>query len=416
MVPRLGRLSRFVTRITKRELGTDFRVIKGQSTLQDQKRLGILCWIVIAGVLVCTLWPFDPFPANQVSWLPDSNGIRFGSHGVVFSKGPLLTEPTAGRGACTLEILLRPASVDGGYTILSIYAPGNPKRFRVRQWTDGLLVSRADLEAGQKAKTQKFDVDHAFQAGTLLLITMTAGPNGTIVYLDGRRARVLPKFAFTKGDISGQVVLGTSAVDYHPWHGEIRGLAMYGRELTSDEALRNYQEWTTRGDAGADLGAAIAKFPFTERTGTEIRNAVRSGPDLEIPRSFDVPHKPMLQSPREEFERSWAYLQDLVQNIAGFVPVGFLLCAYLGMTRDRKSAILYATLTGGLLSVAIETVQAYIPSRGSGITDVITNTLGTALGAVLARTNLVRAGLQGADCALAGLRRQASVPRRISDV
>ena len=397
MVPRLGRLSRFVTRITEREFGTDFRVIKGQSTLQDRKRLGILCGIVIAGVLFCTLWPFDPFPANQVSWLPDSNGLLFGSHGVVFSRGPLLAESTAGKEACTLEILLQPASVDGGYTILSVYTPENPKQFRVRQWADGLLVSRTDLEAGHIAKTQKFDVDHAVRAGKLSLITMTSGPNGTIVYLDGRRARVLPKFVFTKSDISGQVVLGTSAVDYHPWHGEIRGLAMYGRELTSDEVLRNYEEWSTRGVAGANLGADIASFAFTERTGAEIRNTVRSGPDLEIPRSFDVPHKPMLQSPREEFERNWAYLQDLVQNIAGFVPVGFLLCAYLGTTRDRRSAILFATLAGGLLSFAIETVQVYIPSRGSGITDVITNTLGTALGAVLARKNLVRAGIQGAD-------------------
>ena len=58
---------------------------------------------------------------------------------------------------------------------------------KVRQWTDGLLVSRSELVAGYKAKTQKFDVDHAFQAGKLLLITMTSGPNGTSIYLEETR-------------------------------------------------------------------------------------------------------------------------------------------------------------------------------------------------------------------------------------
>ena len=138
----------------------------------------------------------------------------------------------------------------------------------------------------------------------------------------------------------------------------------------------------------------IARYLFTERSGAEIRNTVRSGPDLEIPRSFDVPHKPMLQSPREEWEWNWAYLQDLLQNVAGFVPVGFLLCAYLGTTSERKSAISFATLAGGLLSVVIELTQAYIPSRGSGVTDIITNTLGTAIGATLASPNLVRIALR----------------------
>ena len=275
---------------------------KGQTTLEDQKRLGVLCGIIIIGVLFCTLWPFDPFPTNEVSWLPNSNGIRFGNHGIALSKSPLLAESTASKEPCSLEILLQPASTDGGYTILSFYTPDNPKQLRVRQWTDGLLVSRSELVAGYKAKTQKFDVDHAFQAGKLLLITMTSGPNGTSIYLEGRRTRVLPKFVFTKSDVTGQVVLGTSAVDYHPWSGEIRGLAIYSRELAPDEVFRNYQTWTAHDGVGEDVDGMIARYLFKERSGAEIRNMVRSGPDLEIPRSFDVPHKPMLQSPREEWE------------------------------------------------------------------------------------------------------------------
>ena len=77
-------------------------------------------------------------------------------------------------------------------------------------------------------------------------------------------------------------------------------------------------------------------------------------------------------------------------NIAGFVPLGLILCAYLAWTRNRWKAILISTLACGILSFTIELLQYYIPGRFSGMTDIITNTLGAALGAVLVETSVVR--------------------------
>jgi glycopeptide antibiotics resistance protein len=84
------------------------------------------------------------------------------------------------------------------------------------------------------------------------------------------------------------------------------------------------------------------------------------------------------------------YVIDVLLNIPGFIPLGFILCVYLSLVRTPWNAILSAALAGGILSFVIEVLQAYIPQRISGTTDIITNTLGTVLGAVLTRPRMVR--------------------------
>lgn len=359
--------------------------------MRQEKRLGILCGMVILAVLISTLWPFNFFPPNRVRWLPEANGIRFGGDGLVVSKAPLRAEGAEPKNSCSLELLLRPASIEGSYTILSFYAPNNPKRFLVRQWRDGLLVTHDVVDAQDTVKRAKFDVDHAFQEGKLLLLTMTSGPKGTVVYLNGSQAQVFSRFTISQSELSGQIVLGTSAVNYQPWPGEVRGLAIYSKEFTAAQVSRHYGNWIGgRGVDPPDLDGAIARYAFTEGAGRDIHNAIVSGPDLEIPKRFGVPHKALLESPVKEFEANWNYVYDLLRNIAGFVPLGFLVCAYWGWTRNRRQAMLYAMLTGGFLSLVIEVLQAYVPQRSSGTTDILTNTLGAALGAVLARPSMVR--------------------------
>ena len=46
--------------------------------------LRLLCVSVLAGILVAGLWPFHA-PRNDVAWLNDGNGLRFGRHGVMLS-------------------------------------------------------------------------------------------------------------------------------------------------------------------------------------------------------------------------------------------------------------------------------------------------------------------------------------------
>ena len=364
----------------------------------EKKCIGIFSVVAIAAVLFGTLWPFNPWPANKVTWLAAANGLRFGQSGVVLSEGPLQPrqENPSGK-SCSLELLLRPASVGVSDTILAFYVPNNPKQLLIRQWTDGLLVNHESVDANGKTRGIKFDVDHAFQAGKLLLVTMVFGPDATVVYRDGTQAQSFPRFTISPSEVSGQIVMGTSPVDYRPWLGEISGLAIYSRALSAAEVSRHYAQWTS-GDTSAppDLDGAIARYEFNERSGREVHSAVPSGPTLVIPASFNVPHKAMLTSAVKEFDPSRQYVGDVAENIAGFIPLGAIVCIYFSFTRPRPLAILYATMIGGVLSFVIEVLQAYIPRRVSGTTDIITNTLGALVGAAIVRPDWIRTVLRAA--------------------
>lgn len=342
---------------------------------------------------MATLWPFNPIPRNGVTWLEETAGIKFEGAGLVTSNESIRLPETNGKESYTLELLLRPASTRSVYTILAFDTPDPPKQLLVRQWKDSLLVTHDSSIESDRTQTIKFDVDHVFQTGRLVYVAISAGPYGTNVFIDGQFAKSFPRFSISKGDLSGKIILGTSPVTYQPWSGELRGLSIYSKELTPADAFRHYKEWMDP-HGHPDFQYAIARYAFAEGEGREVRNEVVSGPNLEIPWTFAIPHKGMLRSTAKEFKANWMYATDVLMNVAGFVPLGLIGCAYSSWVRRRWKAILFTTVACGILSLTIEVLQYYIPRRGSGMTDVVTNTFGAAIGALLLQIGPVRRALQ----------------------
>jgi len=93
--------------------------------------------------------------------------------------------------------------------------------------------------------------------------------------------------------------------------------------------------------------------------------------------------KPLLLAVWKEYSGDWGYWESVVLNIVAFVPFGFFVYTYLSLSPAPKNPLLVAIFLGGALSLIIEILQAYIPTRESGATDIITNTSGTAIGGML---------------------------------
>src|SRR5208283_4118982 len=87
----------------------------------------------------------------------------------------------------------------------------------------------------------------------------------------------------------------------------------------------------------------------------------------------------------EEFRSGAGFWKNALINIGGFIPFGFVFRAYLSSNRESRRVTLLTIGLGFLVSLTIEVLQGFLPTRQSGTADLITNTLGTAIGCGLYR-------------------------------
>src|SRR5215469_1073902 len=106
------------------------------------KLLGATCVLVLVVILVAGLWPFNPFPSNQVSWLSNQNGVRFGGRGIVISKKVFMTMVRPADAPSSLEIWMKPIKTmtASSRTLLTIYNLERHHQFRLAQYKDDLLL------------------------------------------------------------------------------------------------------------------------------------------------------------------------------------------------------------------------------------------------------------------------------------
>jgi len=351
----------------------------------EKKILTAICFGILCVMSIAAFWPFSFHPVNHVAWLSNENGLRFNGRGIVLSpKGFEFPEGQSLTGI-SLELWLESSQDKYSTALLSFSSAENPDQFRLRQACGSLLILQEPFATSRHSAMTSFWVRGAFQAHKRRFIAITSGTQGTAVYLNGIRAENVPTFKITSKDFSGRLIVGASSTAYDTWRGKFFGLAIFGHELAATQVSEHYQAWLTGQPYVLKSDQPAALYTFADRSGNTVHDEVIPGPDLVIPVSFSIQYKPFLKSPWREFYPNQAYFRDVLVNVAGFIPLGFFFCMLFSSSEASRKAMVATITLGALFSLTIEILQGFIPMRDSGTTDILTNTLGTALGIMLYR-------------------------------
>ena len=131
------------------------------------------------------------------------------------------------------------------------------------------------------------------------------------------------------------------------------------------------------------MTGVAAIYLFKENKGRVAHNEVDSATDLIIPERFFILHERFLEVPWNEYRPDVAFWKNVAVNLIGFVPLGFCFSVYFSSVRNTSPVALLTIALGFVVSLTIEILQAFLPTRDSGMTDLITNTLGTGVGVLL---------------------------------
>ncbi len=369
----------------------------------DKAPLGMLVGVtlvIVVGMLYFGVRLKGYRPVNGVEWSAAGEGLYFKRSAIAYTEDFFAAAQGAGArpAGLTIEMLLRVEDLSNASFryILSVHAGSDKRQLLIGQWRQWLMVMNGNDYDG-KQKVPKLSVDLGPVGVQPVWLSIVAGEGGTAVYVDGRlvKSNANLKLAYPNEGGRARLVLGNSVYAKHAWSGGIGGLAMYDLALEGSQVQAHYARWAA-GDGGFGLERAAAPkiiYRFDQSAdGRVINRAAGQAGDqasgryhLEVPALMKVLKKEFLQWPRFDSESRWYMGSDVVMNLIGFVPLGFMLIGLMDRMAKRggRSAWVVAVGVAFLFSLFLEVAQAWIPSRDSSLLDLMLNTAGAGVGAWL---------------------------------
>ena len=337
--------------------------------------LSLICLAISVGLLFAGLWPFRFRPANNVHWIVGSPGLRFDTYGIASGKEPLFAPggPVDLALPFTVRMEVRPREEPSGSLprILSAYDGEGRELFFLGQWKSELILRILKEERYFHVRSLETGAD-GLKKDVMHSIVVRSENHDLTLFVDGVPARARSGVDFSllsDKPIRAWMVLGNSPSGESPWRGDLLSLSFHPNALSP-------------GDIEPRATSPVIRYGFSEGNGAVCRGGADSRFDLVIPSVFRAPKRGILVPPWrvQKFDRS--FWKDVFVNILGFIPFGFAVYAWARNGGERKVAMAMGTalLLGTGISLFIELLQVYLPTRDSSLTDVINNVLGTYIG------------------------------------
>lgn len=347
----------------------------------NRRLLPLICLALSLGLLFAGLWPFRFWPTNNVHWIGGEHGLRFDKYGIVFGKEVFFSPGGAVDLALpfTIQMEIRPREEpsDSLPRILSAYDAQGRELFFLGQWRSELILQILQDERLFHLRYRETGADGLHKDVTRSIVVRSDNHVLTL-FVDGVAAKTMSGVDFSllsDKRVPAWIILGNSPSGESPWRGDLRSLSFYQQALSPS-------------DIESRRTPPVLRYGFSEGSGAVCRDGADSRYDLVIHSVFQAPRKGILVPPWRVQKYDRSFWKDVFVNILGFIPFGFAVYAWLRKNGERKSAaaMIIAILLGAGISLFIELLQVYLPTRDSSLTDVINNVLGTYIGAGLFQT------------------------------
>jgi hypothetical protein len=333
----------------------------------------LLAWLTL--YLVVGLWPFNFHQSNLIQ-TSDDEGLSFRPPSTVYTSMP--TPKLLGVHEFTIITEIKPGE-------RPFRALGTIVIYGTSRRDYGFLLDERGESFMFHLATDAFslEIPKVFQPGVWKRIMISGADDSVRCYVDGilRGSAKREQGVSLTGQDAAPIVFGSEANGDFFWEGNIRAFSLYAGALKPEGPMH-----VMSSDAA---GPALLQYAFNSPTGSQVPDlGFGNAAPLTIPEPFMPYHRVVLRSLSQYFGSARLYLSDIVINIFFFIPGGYLWVLILrrrGM--GPLAAVFFSTAAVCYISMGVEFLQAFVPTRNSSAVDVLNNTFGGFLGAVLAQFN-----------------------------
>ncbi len=327
--------------------------------------------------------------SNNATLVSNPNDIRFGMHGIAYTNFLRLRRKVL-INSFAIEIAFKPRlSKLGRFGFLLMFHNGDDNRqFIVAQWHSWIIVMNGN-DYDHSRKTPRISVNLNPGSQDIRFLTINSDQEGTSIYLDGKHVKTMNDLRLIiPQDPKTRLILGNGADGRHPWQGTIYGLAFFDHALGNNQIQAHFRSWQrNRNFLFAEKERPVILYLFDEKLFGKIADHGSACAHLEIPSSMHVIKKRFLMGDWHRTAKNDGFLQDALLNLLGFVPLGFVFTFTFSKAGSGlgKHAVLLTFALGISVSLLIEILQVWIPTRSSDVFDLFFNTIGLLIGIYLFR-------------------------------
>lgn len=332
---------------------------------------GLLLLLCVAGIVLACLSPFNFFTPNHVTGFA-GGGVEFKDPSIAYTSDTVTK--LAGVERFTMSLHIIPSYHPFNPSIGQIIGSGvDSKRsnFSLRQRSQELCLM-IGADSGDYPQCI-FLVQEIFVKPDILWIDLVFDGSMLRSYVNGIAHDSVRYDVPLHWSGSYPILAGNSPDLLHPWSGRIESFALFSEVLSPESRGGGWrtQPWFK----------PLLLYRTYDTTRSIITDdGTGKAADLIVPENYR-PYQRIYFEPFSCF-CPW----DIVINIIGFVPLGFFLSLLFRRTGlGALKGMILTLVLGSLMSFMMELFQAYLPTRGSQISDIVYNSVGTVPGYYLCK-------------------------------